>query len=143
MQLHELPQKFSDIALTLGTSNCAGNLFLHQDATPRAEPTTTDAMASFPEHKLFRLFGLAYEAGVQVLGHVLRQFHLAALTSEHAFLLFQSVTAFRAVHCEDCSRSWHKQAISRFDCWSTSDIGILQQLRSTLAKEEPLFNERA
>ena len=77
MQLHELPQKFSDIALTLGTSNCAGNLFLHQDATPRAEPTTTDAMASFPEHKLFRLFGLAYEAGVQVLGHafeLLRQF---------------------------------------------------------------------
>jgi len=111
MQLHELPQKFSDIALTLGTSNCAGNLFLHQDATPRAEPTTTDAMASFPEHKLFRLFGLAYEAGVQVLGHVLRQFHLDALTSEHAFLLFQSVTAFRAVHCEDCSRSWRKWPI--------------------------------
>ncbi len=110
MQLHEWPQKFSDIALTLGTSNRTGNLLLHQDATPRAEPTTTDPIAIYIELKLLRLLGLGYEAEVQALGHVPRQFHPPALTSEHAFLLFQSVTAFRAIHCEDCSRSWRKQA---------------------------------
>ena len=89
----------------LGTSNSARNFFLHQDAASRAEPTTTDAIASIREPKVSRLFRLAYEAGVKSLGHLLRQFHLAALTSEYTFPFFQSVTAFRAVHCEDCSRS--------------------------------------
>src|SRR5882762_4349340 len=124
MQLHELPQKFSDVALALGTSNRAWNLFLHQDATPRAEPTTTDTIPSFLEPKLLRLFDLAYEAGVQSLGHLLRQFHLAALTGEHAFSVFQSVTAFRAVHCEDCSRSCRKQALALLRPLTAAEVGF-------------------
>jgi len=112
MQFHELMQVSSNVASALGTPDRTRLFFVHQDTAAGAEPSAPKVIAFGRKAELFWLFRLAYKAGMKSLCHVLRQFHVAALTDECASLFFQNITTFRAVHCEDCSCSCRKQTIA-------------------------------
>jgi hypothetical protein len=62
MQLYELVQILPDIPLALRTPHSSRLLFVHQDATPRAEPLAADAKASVGEAEVFGFLSFAYEA---------------------------------------------------------------------------------
>ena len=139
MQFHELMQVSSNVASALGTPDRTRLFFVHQDTAAGAEPSPPKVIAFGRKAELFWLFRLAYKAGMKSLCHVLRQFHVAALTDECASLFFQNITTFRAVHCEDCSCSCRKQAFSPIEncrvCGVVGEMGIYQQLSESISKE--------
>jgi hypothetical protein len=71
MQFHNLMQVLPNIASALGTSDCAGLLFVHQNAASGTEPSPSEVVASACEAELFGLLDLAHKAGIQSLRDML------------------------------------------------------------------------